>query len=58
MRKFSFSKVAGSKPSTLLKMNFFIGFFKNFDRKFLNNYFPDHLSMVTSTACFVLVLLT
>ena len=28
--KFIFSKAAGSKPATLLKMNFFIGLFQRF----------------------------
>ena len=37
-------KVADSQPATLLKMNFVISIFKDFDCKFENTYFPEQLS--------------
>ena len=45
MKMFIFSKVAGFQLATLPKMNFILGIFKDFDRKFQNTYFPEHLSV-------------
>ena len=50
MKKFSFSKFAGSKHSTLLK--------RNFNRKFQNTNFLEHISVAAFVVYFVLVLLT
>ena len=47
-KKFVFSKVIGSKLTTLLKMNFLIGFFKDFSCKFQNTYFPKHLLAIVT----------
>ena len=56
MKKFSFSKVAGSKPLILLKMNFFIDIFQELRPQPLEHLFPKTpLTVVSSIAYFVLV---
>ena len=52
MKKFIYSNLAYYKSTTLLKMNFFIGVFKDFYCKLQNTYFPEHLSVVASDTLF------
>ena len=54
--KFSFSKIAGSKLSTLLKMNFFIDIFQEFRLQILEHLFPR--TLLSGCFCCLLVLLT
>ena len=48
IQNFIFSKVAGFQRTTLLKMNFFEVFFKDFDCKFQNTYFAEPVSVTAS----------
>ena len=52
MKKFIYSNLAYYKSTTLLKMNFFIGVFKDFYCKLQNTYFPEHASVVASDTLF------
>ena len=57
MKKFNSNKVAGSKPLTLLKMNFFIDIFQELWPQTSEHLFPKTpLTVVASVAYFVLVL--